>query len=203
MAVDNWQTYYSASVAWYTTSVPYAIGNVSFFSGATAYPAIQSGPSQWNAVGTPLQFWYAGADNSNYSYPCAKYNLWFYQEDLSVYGPLGPGTLGKADYCTDVVGVTTRILGSSVRFNDHLQNAAWYILLAGGPAESWRYDLASVSTHEVGHVTGWYGHFSSGGSDCPWSNLSLVQTMCQGWPGGTTLQRTLGTHDISNFDGKY
>ena len=83
--------------------------------------------------------------------------------------------------------------------NGVIVNASWYTSISGGPAEPWRLDLASLSTHETGHPGGWTQHFE--GSQC----AGLAQpTMCETPTGGNTWWRSLPPQgDRQNVSMKY
>lgn len=191
---------------WPSSSIPYAIGNMTFFSGSTSYPAVQSGPAQWTGVsGSALGFWYAGADNSVSftGYPCnGRGNVWFYQYNLTTY--VGAGTIGYTDICP---GSNTeqgvQIAGVSVLFNT--DSTSWHINYPSTPADTWRFDLAGLATHEMGHATGLIGHFS-GSTNCPGTSAGN-NTMCTGGSFGAAANsawaRSLYTQDIAVYAARY
>jgi Matrixin len=76
----------------------------------------------------------------------------------------------------------------------------WYI--GDGDVPDNKLDVQSIATHEVGHATGWGGHFESGAS-C--FQLPEHSTMCDGFPGirGTKHLRTLEEHDIHTLNDAY
>ena len=205
---------------WYSNwpSVPFAIGNMSSFGGASSHAAVTFGPSQWNNVsGNALQYWHAGADNSiNFTNECSLPNLRFFQVDT-------PGSrIGDADIAATFncfhPADLNHIVGSAVLFNTTPisrvpvpngpeTNMAWYTSVVGGPVELWRLDLASIATHETGHAGGHKQHFDKP-ADCPtnpWLPLGNAgyQTMCAAPRGGTVEWRTLGSHDRSTVAARY
>lgn len=176
-------------------SVPYAIGNISYFNGAgQANAVVRFGPNTVNAVpGNAMQMWYAGADSSSYpGSACAKTNIWFYQKDFATLPGASTTWLGATARCPAIGTVQA----ASVMFNTN-PGVAWYIRLDGYIWDPWRYDLAATSAHETVHAQGWTGHFVSADEGCPWN------TMCEVMLGGTTIMRTFETHDNTNINLAY
>ena len=62
-------------------------------------------------------------------------------------------------------------------------------------------DLQSVATHELGHATGFAGHFASSAAIC--NNTSGQHTMCAAHRAGTNRQRSLELHDKHTFQRAY
>lgn len=63
-----------------------------------------------------------------------------------------------------------------------------------------RYDLLSVSRHEAGHATGWFGHFRRKSKRCDGRKRP---TMCPAIPAGTKYFRTLRRADKLEIDRAY
>lgn len=119
---------------------------------------------------------------------CAHSSNVLYWQNLS--GPLGVTS-------TCVSG--TRLVRFTIVIDSAPAAGSWYT--GTGDAPSDRYDLWSVASHEFGHATGWGPHFAEDSPECP--NDSTRHTMCGGIYIGTERQRTLTTHDIHTYDGRY
>lgn len=71
------------------------------------------------------------------------------------------------------------------------RDESWYLGTGDAPlsqADGW-----SVASHELGHATGWSGHFSSSATIC--ENNADQHTMCPTYYLGTERMRTLEQHD--------
>jgi hypothetical protein len=67
-----------------------------------------------------------------------------------------------------------------------------------------RMDLWSVVTHELGHATGWLGHWKESGSYCSLSGPAAdFRTMCPVYAPGLERQRTLSGADKHVFRSAY
>jgi hypothetical protein len=67
-----------------------------------------------------------------------------------------------------------------------------------------RLDLWSVATHELGHATGWYGHWDGRAAFCSLaSEPGTFRTMCPGYLPGYERQRTLSGADKHVFRSQY
>ena len=124
-----------------------------FPSPATWNPTINRGADQWNAkdTGPEPRFTNAGATSTtgNADTPCSATYNGIYWRDLDY---LGTGVLGYTPHCENSSGVVTR-------FSMSLDaDAPWYV--GTGATPNGRIDAWSVVTHEMGHATGWAGHFA-------------------------------------------
>lgn len=84
------------------------------------------------------------------------------------------------------------------------QDKPWHFSSSYPPATSW--DLQSLVTHEVGHATGFLGHFAVPSADtCNQNDATYYATMCDYDPltKGTTKMRTLQDHDIHTLTNAY
>lgn len=116
---------------------------------------------------------------------------------FSMRSDLPTGYLGLTNACNDsTLGHTTKF---HVGFGP---NVNWYADTGTPSSNQW--DFRSVATHEMGHVTGFYGHFSSTSSTCT-GDSEPANTMCPGqsYFVGTTFLRSLETHDEHTFLGAY
>lgn len=158
------------------------------------YNRIEDGGNQWNAAGTSSgiepDFYYNGSTTvtGNADAPCSATYNGIYWRDLDY---LGSGVLGYTPHCENSSGVVTRFSFSVD------SDRTWYT--GTGTATSW--DLWSLTTHEFGHATGWYGHFSPGESIC--DNTASQATMCPEYFPNTVRMRTLDDHSKHTFVAAY
>lgn len=67
-----------------------------------------------------------------------------------------------------------------------------------------RHDVWSVATHELGHATGWLGHWRASGSFCSYSeHPGRMRTMCPFVAPGFERARTLAAADKHVFNSRY
>jgi hypothetical protein len=111
--------------------------------------------------------------------------------------PIGTGLVGLTARCAP----STTILKASLTID--ATGRTWYAGTGSAPAGS--YDLWSAFAHEWGHVTGWSPHLTTGeASTCPSPTETVVRhVMCPSIATGTTVMRTLKTHDVHTFQGAY
>ncbi len=147
--------------------------------------------SQWNAVGQPMTFKRAADFSTNYNpySGCQSYQRNGIHR-RSIDG--GGGTVAQTVSC---VFSGTREMYSFQVVYDSGEN--WFTGGSGSPGS--KVDLASIAAHEMGHGTGFTGHFSS--AYC--GNGSSQQTMCARHYLGTIHQRDLGLHDRHTFAAAY
>lgn len=125
----------------------------------------------------------------NYADPCTNsYNLVYYRNLSADY--LDPNIIGDTRWC-ETSGLVSRF---NLAINN--QKSWWGGQGAPGPTQL---DVQAVVTHEVGHATGWYGHFDGAGAECG----ADPHTMCPSINPGTTAKRTVETHDIHTFLAAY
>lgn len=160
------QVFYQTADGLTHQHIAFAIGNMSFFGAAASHAAVVAGANQWNSVTTTSQrFYYYGADN-NVSFSgnqCTWPNVWVLQASTPT---LDPTVVGQFRKCQQNTFNQNQVNGGVILFNTHpiikvtnvLVNASRYTSTSGGPAEAWRLDLASISTHELGHIGGWTKH---------------------------------------------
>ncbi len=151
-----------------------------------------NGAAQWNALGRSMTFTPSGTTVGNFNpYQCPS----SYQTNAihrrSIDG--AGGSLAQTISC--VYSGTAEMYSFQTVF-DSSEN--WNTGTAL-PARN-QPDLWSIASHELGHATGFGGHFS-GSTYC--SNNDAQQTLCQVHWMGTSRQRTLGEHDKHTFSGAY
>lgn len=106
------------------------------------------------------------------------------------------GTLARAGVCTEVGGSAQWFYMAFDR------RERWYVGRGTPPDNAT--DAQSVATHELGHATGFSGHFDDDRPNqaiCPESNRQ--HTMCRSNITGTTWQRGLEPHDRHTFENAY
>lgn len=155
--------------------------------------AVQNSFLTWNAAysgvyGEP-QFDFDGPTTAvgDWSNACTtSFNGVYWRQGTSYSGTW----FGKTNTCV-TPGYVTRF---TLVVN---QDQPWYVSSGNPPSTQW--DLQSVVTHEVGHATGWVGHFGPipSADVCNQSDPSAYMTMCGYDPTakGTNKMRTLGQHD--------
>lgn len=149
-----------------------------------------SGMNDWNALGQTLQFRLRTtryADFSHTSCPdtYAKNGAHFRTLDGS------GGTLAETFICN--VGGTEMYSAQVVFDPTEIWNTGT------GDIPSTHIDFWSVATHELGHATGWLGHFES--SLC--GAGPSQETMCPLYDVGSETMRTPHTHDVHTFGARY
>ncbi|HEX8001232.1 MAG TPA: matrixin family metalloprotease [Mycobacteriales bacterium] len=172
---------------WFTTSVP--VGD--------RRSRIRDGFTQWNNVGEPLQYSFAGSDYGNYDpmTSCGPTSNSVFLHWTRIDG--GGGVLGQANYCYRTYN------GISAR------TTAW---IQFDSAEEWctgtgdcfdgvfgagaNMDLWSVATHESGHVSA-LGHFNGSSSIC--GDNADQATMCPSYKPGTERMRSLSSSDVASL----
>lgn len=162
-------------------------------SGETARDRIKDGAAQWNNLDSDFAFVATGAYNFTLSTnPCnngVNQNAYFWRNFT------GGSTLAQTTRCIGPNG--TAIISYVVEFaSDH----EWYTGTGGPPSD--KFDVWSVASHEQGHAAGFAGHWTgSGAADC--SSGAGRETMCSGTSAGTTMKRSLETHDSHTFENAY
>lgn len=170
------------------------------FPGPEKRDRVKEAFGKWDAQGQELQFQQREEEPSAYSFDCSdyqEYNGVFYRDI-----PNEPNVAGWGSLCSH----------TSYPY-PHPAHNFWLMLaqrgdwFAGSDADNigqGELDFKGVVTHEVGHVTGFYGHF--GGDMCDGPALT-DQTMCSGLDFGfgssSTQARTLEEHDKHTFDNAY
>lgn len=186
-------TYYFGSREWFPSR------NVNYYF-HTSLPntsdwrnSIRAGDGVWDALGGTTEPDFFSQTVSSSGYSCA--------------GGAGSGRsavhYGAIDGATGILGVTTWCIPSGEYYLDAfriLYDSAevWYS--GSGDAPPDQRDVRSVSAHEFGHATGFYGHFTA--SDLC-GDVGTDQTMCGYYTPGTERFRTLETHDVHTFEGAY
>jgi predicted Zn-dependent protease len=110
---------------------------------------------------------------------------------------------GAIDGASGTLGVTRTCFSTSTHHFIAMQvlfdSAENFNVGSGNPSGS-QPDLESVATHELGHATGFSGHFTEPAL-CAFN--SSQQTMCSTHLSGSTWQRSLADHDQHTFAAAY
>lgn len=147
--------------------------------------------ADWNNVGQQMKFERLDDADSSYVFDCQHdhgYNGIFHNNID------GPGdTLAATLRCAHPSGALHNF---SIKFDE---DENWYAGDSNGPNDE--HDFGGAADHEVGHATGWKGHFGNSWDVCD----APEQTMCALGPGEKTPYgwRTLEAHDKHTFDGAY
>lgn len=157
---------------------------------------VKDGAQRWNGQDQSMSFSFNSNDTSGLTYSgCAsqlnKSTVFW----LSIADPPGEAILGSVSVCV-ISGEPTRMAQFKMRFDS---GNSWYSGTATDPPTNTEIDLWSVATHEMGHATGWTGHF--GAAVCPGNTTN--QTMCASLPADSTYARSLESHDSSVFADRY
>lgn len=197
-AADYYYQFGSSTGKWPNYSLEPWFVRTTGFPNSSYYYRISESDDAWNAVGGSSgpepDFNYIGGTTvaGNFDQPCQSTYSGVYWRSI------GPGVLAQTKNCRDPTSGLTSMFQISV----NSVGFTWYVG-TGTPASN-QWDLKSVVTHEMGHGTGFAGHFPTTGpfAACP---ASARATMCAGDPvdRGTTYLRTLGVHDIHTFDAAY
>ena len=151
---------------------------------------VNAAAGAWNAVGEPMKFRNAGDVGNFEPRTCPS----TYQRNgihLRAIDGVG-GTLARTYLCWKSNG---ELYSFQLMFD---QNDRWSIDDSPTTTQS---DLQSVAAHELGHATGFAGHFGTNAKIC--ANTERQHTMCSGHRAGTTRQRTLELHDKHTFQNAY
>lgn len=179
---------------------------------------ITNGFKAWNnAYGTSDTAepdFYSGGVTTYYgswNQPCLNDRNMVYWYDLDSMGANGPRVIGAGLVCPyyGPQGTYTNTSTRNTRFTLVIDNdRLWYT--GSGTYTGGVLDLRSAATHEVGHLTGWVGHFLSpipgvraGHPECPVSNQAYYHVMCDRLDPGWTSGRTLKLHDYHTFGAAY
>lgn len=162
-----------------------------------AFPKWNDTPNDGNAE---PNFDYSGVksdSNGNAWDACeASYSAAYYK-DLDV---ISTGLLGFGDTCdVNSGGPPPAQWFKITKFTLTVDSTRNWQVGTGSPGPN-EFDLLSLTAHEVGHVTGWSGHFDGDSQLCQGSDRP---TMCQGQPPGTSYMRSLEAHDTHTFEDAY
>jgi Matrixin len=172
----------------------------------TSFPATQKRDrvrdafKKWNAQGQELEFENRPEDSSTYEFLCSDYQEFngFFYDDV----PGGNG-IGWGRACAHQGNDPRHIHNFWVVLEeDH----NWYSGTEKSEIGDNQTDLKAVAIHEIGHITGWYGHFEITSNECD-TPFSITHTMCPGpafLDGPSTIEgRSLELHDKHTFDDAY
>lgn len=154
-------------------------------------PIIDQAAGRWNNVRDAELDFVRGDDVADYDWATCSGRTGMHR----VSGGSGMGSPGGVLGVTTVCYSGSTITSANVAFD---ASESWYV--GTDSPSSTQMDLLSVATHEVGHATGFAGHFEES-SICP--NNSDVQTMCAFYTRGTTWQRSLAKHDKHTMKNAY
>lgn len=169
-----------------------------------AKPRITEGSQQWTNVRTRHAFRPDVAQLDDTGRDCnteainARTGI-VYWEGIDGSSPSGGSTVGTVSRCRSGSG-------SLLAFRMTFDSAEpWYMgtsttVPAGQP------DLASVAAHEMGHATGFKGHFDDAGSVPECARLAptyMTHVMCKSIRQGVAQHRVLREHDTHTYKGAY
>lgn len=166
------------------------------FPSSSYVDRLKNGSAQWNAASgsssAEPDFSYVGGTSTGPSSPCsASLNgaYWYNLDPL-----VGEYVLGYTPFCKNTSG---RVY----RFTMYIDSTQSWYTGTGDSVGTFTADLWSVASHEFGHATGWYGHYSTSETIC--ENNGSQATMCRTIHLGTVRMRTLADHDIHTFNAAY
>ncbi len=185
-------TYYP--VRWNINVLDWRFGDLQFLNTAAVRNRVREGFDEWEAS-DPANFgWDEEPQNRNLQFTknteCAIND----PDDLWVIARTwdGPGgTVATVRRCP-----TDNPLNHLVLVLD--TNEAWWTSSSSN-VPSDQLDLLSVTTHEGGHATAWWGHFGS--SMC--NGTIFDETMCPVIEFGDAHWRTLRGHDVHTWQAAY
>ena len=172
---------------WFTSSVPTG----------DRRSRIRDGFTQWNNVGEPLQYGFAGSDYGDYDpfTSCGPTVNAVFIHWTNIDG--GGGTLGQSSYCSLTAGTFVSRRTAWIQFDS---SEEWCTgtgdCFDGVLGIGANHDLWSVASHESGHVSA-LGHYSSSSSIC--GDNDGKATMCPTINAGTERQRTLAASDTASL----
>lgn len=113
-------------------------------------------------------------------------------------GDLRNNLLARAGVCSEVGGLAQWFYMTFDR------QERWYAGRGDPPGTT--ADAQSVATHELGHATGWSGHYDDKDAKptlCPDPANNSQHTMCRDYQFGSAWQRGLEPHDRHTFERSY
>lgn len=181
-------------------------------SGTGFRDQVKFGIGRWDdgAGGQAPNFIYDGETTGTNDWnPCTGETSRIYvYEDLGWF--LGAGheqVLGATQRCTAGPPTGTQYYSKfQITFETTAEwgtGTGWYT--GDGTPGNRQWDLRSIAAHEAGHAAGFGGHFESG-ELCPNpAQAGVTETMCGGDPDlvGTTMLRSLETHDLHTYANAY
>ncbi|GEM_PF-5833056 len=192
----TWQNFYTGNGGkWPNYSNVYYLVRQGFPS-STYYNRVEDGATQWNNIGgssgiEPDLLYNGSTTNAgDPNAPCSATYSGVYWRNLDF---ISTATLGYTPHCENSSGVVTR-------FSMSIDNrSTWYV--GNGTPGSSQDDLWSTTSHEMGHATGWMGHYNAGDSLC--ADNQYQATMCPIYFTGTVRWRTLDSTTVGLFQAAY
>lgn len=145
----------------------------------------------WNVHNHALR-WYQGGFDLDYYPNAANPCLLPPRQNGIWWDNLGPGFLGY----TYGYGAFNVINAVTLVFDN---DQGWYV--GTGDAPNWQIDLWSVAAHEVGHASGFTGHWDQAAGIC--QPGPQHHTMCPSTYIGTEWDRTTEIHEETAFFARY
>lgn len=181
----------------------------------SARSRVRDGADDWSSLAASMDFFYPTqqADYSNLDWPNCDPNV---NSDTYQKDKIGWSDFGSPGWHTSEALAVTLIcdLGTGylwqfkIAFN---ADAPWYMGTGNTPSD--QDELWGTAAHEFGHATGrtiggdGQGHFPAGSALCPTPNdpnfATDYHTMCPFIWTGTSVSRSLETHDKDTFKDAY
>lgn len=162
---------------------------------------VQDGFNVWNALNQNMKFNQLAAASSSYTIDCDLVNT--PQDYNGIYWQsLGDGSGGVRGTTFGCVHPGTTNLHQFTIVFDSSEN--WYSGANAANIPFGQEDLQGAAAHEVGHATGFWGHFPDATSSTGicWNDVDY-QTMCNDVFPVPTKTRSLEEHDKHSFTGTY
>ncbi len=160
-----------------------------------------------NRTGADFRFWNAGNRTLSVSACNGQNENGLFWVNLGGQPPPGyKDVIGRTTACTHG-GAPWRMYSFRTEVDGAQPN--WYTDTGAAPANT--YDLFSLATHELGHGAGFFStnqkHWDDVGPDselqCVSGTSSSKHSLCASVPTGTTMMRSLATHDLESFTARY
>lgn len=180
--------------------------------GASGRQRVKDAADAWSDLGEPMRFTFPGTTNYNLTVNCADvatgqvavFYRWYDDSDTNPNSE--QASVGRVTRCRNQAGIRSAVLEFNSKYN---------LYTGTGTAPAGTISLWGVAAHELGHVTGFAGHWDTGPTgtlEAPDSNADrgpcvddplARHTMCALFVGKGGHLRSLELHDEHTFGNAY